>query len=96
MKQHRQEVQCLMYFSFGCGIHWMHNDGQRREKMAGKSQFNQKSWDCFYINRVYAASSEITAKKSFVGEKKFSNKNQFAISDSFLEKTYLLKDEGLF
>lgn len=94
MKQHRQEVQYLMCFCFGCGKHWMHNDGQRREKTAGKSQFNQKP--CFYLNGVYTASTQITARNSFVSKKKFSNKSQFAISDSFLEKTCLLKDEGLF
>lgn len=74
----------------------MHNDGQRREKTAGKSQFNQKTWGCFYLNGVYAASSQITARKSFVSEKKFSNKSQFAISDSFFDQHICWsKDEDL-
>lgn len=88
MKQHRQEVQHLMCFSFGCGKHWINNDCQRREKTAGKSQFNQKPSGCFYLNRLCAASSQITARKSFVSEKEPSNKSQFAISDSFFGKKY--------
>lgn len=82
MKQHRQEVQYLMCSSFGCGKHWIHNDGQMREKTAGKSQFNQKPWGCFYLNKMFAASSQITSRKSFVSEKKFSN--QFVICNSYL------------
>lgn len=96
MKQHRQEVQYLICFSFGCEKLWMPHDGQRREKTEGKSQFNQILWGGFYLNRSYAASSQITARKTFVSEKKFSNKSQLAISDSFAEKTYFLKAEDLF
>lgn len=66
------------------------------KKQQAKASSIKKPWGCFYLNRVYAASSQITAKKSFVSEKKHINKSQFAISDSFLEKAYLLKDEGLF
>lgn len=75
MKQHRQEVQYLICFSFGCEKLWMDHDGQRREKTEVKSQFNQKPWGGFYLNRLYAASSQITARKTFVSEKKFSNKS---------------------
>lgn len=61
----------------------MLNDGQRRAKTAGESQFNQKAWGCLDLIRAYAVSSQITGRKSFTSEKKFNNKRQFTISDSF-------------
>lgn len=47
-------------FRFGCGEPCIHNDEQRRAKLAGKSQFNQKPWDCLDLIRNYTVSSQIT------------------------------------
>lgn len=72
-------------FRFGCGEPCIHNDEQRRAKLAGKSQFNQKPWDCLDLIRNYTVSSQITGGFFFffTSENELSNERQFTISNSF-------------
>lgn len=80
-------------FRFGCGEPCIHNDEERRAKLAGKSQFNQKPWDCLDLIRNYTVSSQITGGFFFffTSENELSNERQFTISNSFFHSADLLK-----